>query len=238
DRKKDRDRSRSRPAKNASKSRSSESRPKKKEKESKLAEPPDWVPKSPSPEKAKTVKADMKKPSAVFGEMPSSLAIQSPPSHLPASQRAAPPGAGSAPDGSVPDWLADLMPSAGTGPGGLLRPRVPHREVMVPQPCVARLIGKGGEVIMAICNQTGADVKIKQETKEQGYSLAIITGHPDAMDAAERMVRQKLGLSGSTFVSKEMPISAEQVPLLMGPKASSSPVFQGGDLRADSGAVG
>ncbi|CAE8694239.1 unnamed protein product, partial [Polarella glacialis] len=49
DRKKDRDRSRSRPAKNASKSRSSESRPKKKEKESKLAEPPDWVPKSPSP---------------------------------------------------------------------------------------------------------------------------------------------------------------------------------------------
>jgi len=92
---------------------------------------------------------------------------------------------------------------------------------MVPQQCVARLIGKGGEVIMGICNTTGADVKIRQETKELGYSLAIITGHPDAMDAAERLVRQKLGLSGTGFASKELTVQSEHVPSIMGAKGAN-----------------
>jgi len=103
-------------------------------------------------------------------------------------------------DEDVPEWLTDLFQAPGNvgngggQVGGLLRPRMPHREVIVPQQLVARLIGKGGEVIMGICNATGADVKIRQETKDMGYSLAIITGHSDAMDTAEAMVRQKLGV--------------------------------------------
>merc|ERR1712023_117983 len=85
---------------------------------------------------------------------------------------------------AVPDWLSDLVPTP--SPGAMLRPR----EVMVPQQFVARLIGRGGEVIMAICNATGADVKIRQETKEMGYSLAVISGSAQAMSLAESMVRQ------------------------------------------------
>ncbi|CAK9051132.1 unnamed protein product [Durusdinium trenchii] len=180
-------------------------------KESKLAEPPDWLPKSPDekPKPVEAPRAPKSNPAPVPGEGRAAAPLQQQPA------KAA---------GDVPDWLQDLFggsnaPSNVAGP--LLRPRVPHREVMVPQQCVARLIGKGGEVIMGICNQTGADVKIRQETKELGYSLAIITGHPDAMDAAERLVRQKLGLSGTGFASKELTVQSEHVPTIMGAKGGN-----------------
>lgn len=199
DRKKEKERSRSR-----------SSSPKAR-KESKLAEPPDWLPKSPDekPKPVEAPRAPKSNPAPVPGEGRAAAPLQQQPA------KAA---------GDVPDWLQDLFggsnaPSNVAGP--LLRPRVPHREVMVPQQCVARLIGKGGEVIMGICNQTGADVKIRQETKELGYSLAIITGHPDAMDAAERLVRQKLGLSGTGFASKELTVQSEHVPTIMGAKGGN-----------------
>ncbi|CAJ1347424.1 unnamed protein product [Effrenium voratum] len=203
DRKKEKERSRSRTT----------SPPKRKEK---LAEPPDWLPRSPDQDRPKPVEAPR--------------APKSNPAPMPGEGRpAAPVSSGGKASDNVPDWLQDLFGGGGGGGGAaggnvggpLLRPRVPHREVMVPQQCVARLIGKGGEVIMAICNQTGADVKIRQETKELGYSLAIITGHPDAMDAAERLVRQKLGLSGSGFASKELSVQSEHVAHIMGPKGST-----------------
>jgi len=209
DRKKEKDRSRSRGK--ASRSRSSSGG--KKKKESKLAEPPagdSWLPKSPEPERPK---APLEPPRAP----------KSNPAPVPGEGRPAAPLPQGKPD-NVPDWLQDLFGgqnSGGNVAGPLLRPRVPHREVMVPQQCVARLIGKGGETIMAICNTTGADVKIRQETKELGYSLAIITGHPDAMDAAERLVRQKLGLSGTGFASKELTLQTEHVPTVMGPKGAT-----------------
>lgn len=109
---------------------------------------------------------------------------------------------------------------------------------MVPQQYVARLIGKGGEVIMGICNHTGADVKIRQETKDLGYSLAIITGHPDAMDVAERMVRQKLGaegLTGANFTTKELPISGDFVGAVLGPKGATLAEIRqrAGNLQVD-----
>merc|ERR1712039_561870 len=94
------------------------------------------------------------------------------------------------------DWLSDLFSqgdaAAARGGPSVAQPRMPHREVIVPQQCVSRIIGRGGDVIMGICNATGADVRIRQETKDLGYSLAIITGMPEAMEVAERMVRQKL----------------------------------------------
>merc|ERR1712194_131694 len=99
---------------------------------------------------------------------------------------------------SVPDWLSDIVPK-GNGIGmpvgtGIRGPA--HREVLVPQQYVSRLIGKGGETIMGICNSTGADVKLRQETKELGYSLAVITGRPEMVDIAERLVMEKLSLVG------------------------------------------
>merc|ERR1719240_1357112 len=105
----------------------------------------------------------------------------------------------------VPDWLSDLFTPTPPLPQAQnqlmlaeapLRPYVPYREVAVPQQLVARIIGKGGEVIMAICAATGADIKIRQETKALGYSLAVITGTSSAMEKAEEMVKQRLGLAG------------------------------------------
>lgn len=128
------------------------------------------------------------------GAVPQPSALAALPSSLPPSMPGAPPaGAGGA---SVPDWLSDIVPK---GPGlpvgtGIRGPA--HREVLVPQQYVSRLIGRGGETIMGICHQTGADVKIRQETKELGYSLAVITGRPEMVDVAERMVMEKLALVG------------------------------------------
>jgi len=107
--------------------------------------------------------------------------------------------------GLVPDWLSDLMPRAPAVPAPIIVPQVPQVtasgpggvNVMVPQQYVARLIGRGGEVIMGICNATGADVRIRQETKDMGYSLAVITGPPASVERAEAMVRQKLGMGAS-----------------------------------------
>jgi len=204
-RKKDRKKEKERQERSKSRTSSPKAR-----KESKLAEPPDWLPRSPEPDRPKPVeapRAPKSNPAPIPGEGRPAAPLQQP-------AKAA---------GDVPDWLQDLFGGSNTGnvAGPLLRPRVPHREVMVPQQCVARLIGKGGEVIMGICNTTGADVKIRQETKELGYSLAIITGHPDAMDAAERLVRQKLGLSGTGFASKELTVQSEHVPTIMGAKGTN-----------------
>jgi len=74
---------------------------------------------------------------------------------------------------------------------------------------------------MGICNATGADVKIRQETKDMGYSLAVITGHPDAMEKAEVMVRQKLGLSSGGAATKEILIPSEHVGAVIGPKGAT-----------------
>jgi len=90
-----------------------------------------------------------------------------------------------------------LVPASGA-PGQLT---IPHREVVVPQQFVSRLIGRGGEVIMGICNATGADVKIRQETKDLGYSLAVVAGRPEAMDLAERTVREKLETIGGRMAT-------------------------------------
>uniref|UniRef100_A0A7S1WT79 K Homology domain-containing protein n=1 Tax=Alexandrium catenella TaxID=2925 RepID=A0A7S1WT79_ALECA len=128
------------------------------------------------------------------------------------------PAAGDKP--KVPDWLADLVQAPGAAAAGA-RPQPPRREVMVPQQFVARLIGRGGEAIMGICSATGAEVKIRQETKDMGYSLAVITGRPDAMENAEIMVRQKLGLSSTGVATKEIPIPAELVGSVIGPKGAA-----------------
>jgi len=104
--------------------------------------------------------------------------------HLPKSSPAPPTAISAAvPVATVPDWVADLVQGNNTAS---------HREVFVPQTCVSRLIGRGGETITAICNQSGADVKIRQETKELGYSIAVLTGRPEGVELAERLVMEKL----------------------------------------------
>jgi len=206
DKENDRDREREKEkdrAKEREKDRDKE-REKEKEKDKESAsEPPPIAPKSPEPAR----------PAANGTAAPAAAAA------------AAPAAAG----GDVPDWLSDLFQASPAGP---LLPRMPHREVMVPQQFVARLIGRGGEVIMGIVNATGADVKIRQETKDLGYSLAVITGAPEAMDTAERMVRQKLGITGPVIGTKELPIAAEHLGAVLANKAAWL-----ADIRTRSGGL-
>ncbi|CAL1167482.1 unnamed protein product [Cladocopium goreaui] len=139
-----------------------------------------------------------------------------------------PPGAAAASPPDVPDWLTDIFTgsSAQAGPNSEtmlaeLRPKGPFREVQVPQRLVARLIGKGGEVIMSMCSSTGADIKVRQETKHLGYSLAIITGPEKAMKVAEELVKQRLGIAGENAGTREMLIASEHVSSLIGPRGAT-----------------
>eukprot|EP00931_Biecheleriopsis_adriatica_P021586 TRINITY_DN14078_c0_g2_i1.p1 TRINITY_DN14078_c0_g2~~TRINITY_DN14078_c0_g2_i1.p1 ORF type:complete len:380 (+),score=71.84 TRINITY_DN14078_c0_g2_i1:32-1171(+) len=212
DRKKgDRSRSR-RAAKDASRSHSSSSRPRRKEKK-----------KSREREKHKEKDQEREREREKLREPPSassgfahSLGLATPAALAPPparkSQAAVPPQATvpqpAAQLSAVPDWLADLV---GGSSVSAQQARGSRREVIVPQQNVARLIGKGGENITAITNMTGAEVKVNQGSKEMGYSLAIITGHPDAVDNAERLIRQKIGISATGSATKEVPILPEHV---------------------------
>ena len=64
-------------------------------------------------------------------------------------------------------------------------------EMMIPGHLVARVIGKGGEVIKALQEETGAKIVIIQESKEFAQEkLLKITGPPDKVEFARIRVDQ------------------------------------------------
>merc|ERR1712235_229868 len=64
-------------------------------------------------------------------------------------------------------------------------------EMMIPGHLVARVIGKGGEVIKALQEETGAKIVIIQESKEfANEKLLKITGPPDKVEFARMRVDQ------------------------------------------------
>merc|ERR1719193_2049519 len=77
-------------------------------------------------------------------------------------------------------------------------------EMMIPCRLVARIIGKGGEVIKALQEETGAKIVIIQDTKEFADEKPLkITGPPDIVEFAKQRVEQiiaeeeeKLGRGG------------------------------------------
>merc|ERR1719225_2276084 len=63
--------------------------------------------------------------------------------------------------------------------------------MMIPGHLVARVIGKGGEVIKALQEETGAKIVIIQESKEFAQEkLLKITGPPDKVEFARVRVDQ------------------------------------------------
>jgi len=88
---------------------------------------------------------------------------------------------------------------AGMGGGGAT-----SYEMMIPGRLVARIIGKGGEVIKALQEETGAKIVIIQDTKEFADEKPLkITGGPDIVEFAKKRVEQiiaeeeeKLGRGG------------------------------------------
>merc|ERR1712013_82883 len=64
-------------------------------------------------------------------------------------------------------------------------------EMMVPGHLVARIIGKGGEVIKALQEETGAKIVIIQDSKEFADEKPLkITGPPDRVEFAKQRVEQ------------------------------------------------
>merc|ERR1719187_2705215 len=64
-------------------------------------------------------------------------------------------------------------------------------EMMIPGHLVARVIGKGGEVIKALQEETGAKIVIIQESKEfANEKLLKITGPPEKVEFARVRVDQ------------------------------------------------
>merc|ERR1719330_2216430 len=79
----------------------------------------------------------------------------------------------------------------GMGGGGMPGAGGGNFEMMIPGHLVARVIGKGGEVIKALQEETGAKIVIIQESKEfAAEKLLKITGPPDKVEFARIRVDQ------------------------------------------------
>merc|ERR1719510_2254546 len=74
---------------------------------------------------------------------------------------------------------------------GQSQPATHVHEMMIPGNLVARVIGKGGEVIKAMQEETGAKIVIIQESKEFAQEkLLKIAGPPDKVEFARVRVDQ------------------------------------------------
>ena len=66
-------------------------------------------------------------------------------------------------------------------------------EMMIPGNLVARIIGKGGEIIKALQEKTGAKIVIIQESREYAAEKPLrITGSPEAVEMARIRVEAVL----------------------------------------------
>lgn len=104
----------------------------------------------------------------------------------------------------------------GGGFGGPQRMDLAAHEVRVEQGFVGWLIGKGGETVRLIKEQTGSTVVIDQSTKDQGYSTVRIQASPGA-DHALAMIEQKLSQVDALGNNvQEIQVDQQVVGLLIG----------------------
>lgn len=66
----------------------------------------------------------------------------------------------------------------------------PTKEVTVPHHAVGMVIGRGGDMIKRIQNQTGARVQFKPGDRDAPERIAELTGSPEALVQAEQMVNE------------------------------------------------
>merc|ERR1712137_111222 len=83
---------------------------------------------------------------------------------------------------------ADSLNGASTSGG----PDTMEETVMVEQRYVGWLLGKSGIVLKEIESHSGAQVKIDQSTKDQGYSTVRIAGNAYTMIEGKRLVDEKI----------------------------------------------
>lgn len=97
----------------------------------------------------------------------------------------------------IPDWLRDQFSVPKLPPEPVVR--AGQRKVKVPQHCVGRILGKMGATINEIQEASNTDIKMNQDTKEAGYSYAIVTSIKNVvgdLDTAERLINEKIAGGG------------------------------------------
>lgn len=65
-------------------------------------------------------------------------------------------------------------------------------DIPVPRTAVGIVIGKGGEMIKKIQQDTGAKVQFKQDDGQSDDRLCSITGPPDKVQQAQEMIQELL----------------------------------------------
>ncbi|CAE7195379.1 unnamed protein product, partial [Symbiodinium natans] len=99
------------------------------------------------------------------------------------------------------DLEALFRPSPPSRPGQVQKPpleplvRAGQRKVKVPQHCVGRILGKMGATIKKIQEASNTYIKVNQDTKEAGYSYAIVTSKKNLeveLDTAQRLLKEKI----------------------------------------------
>lgn len=89
-------------------------------------------------------------------------------------------------------------------------------EFQVEQSFVGWLIGRGGETVKQIKEQTGAVVVIDQATKDYGYSVVKIMPGPGAERARELIETKLTQVEGYGATAHEIPVDQAAVGLLIG----------------------
>eukprot|EP00930_Biecheleria_cincta_P060805 TRINITY_DN463_c0_g1_i1.p1 TRINITY_DN463_c0_g1~~TRINITY_DN463_c0_g1_i1.p1 ORF type:complete len:549 (+),score=83.41 TRINITY_DN463_c0_g1_i1:117-1763(+) len=109
----------------------------------------------------------------------------------------------------VPEWLRDqfVVPAA---PASAPEPvvRTGQRKVKVPQHCVGRILGKMGATINEIQDASNTDIRINQDTKDAGYSYAIVTStgcNETDLDKAEQLINEKIEAAPATSRAPSAP---------------------------------
>jgi len=90
------------------------------------------------------------------------------------------------PYGAPPMQMAPA--AGGSGPG--------FEDMMVPNLCVGKIIGKGGETISGIRNQSGADVKVDQDQRTGADRRVTLSGSPEAVAKAKQMIQEVINQMG------------------------------------------
>lgn len=125
-----------------------------------------------------------------------------------AAQQPQPQAPGSAASAAVPEWLADLF-------GGEPQPQ-PQASAAIPLEIPLHLAPLITPMVLAgIRAASGAEVALREDMQHYGYSLAIITGTPQAVALARAMMQQNLGLAGeSSNIVREIEVSGDpMVPI-------------------------
>lgn len=113
--------------------------------------------------------------------------------------------------------------------------KLENAELEVEQRFVGLLIGKGGENINRIKEESGAFVCFQQENSWQGYSTLRISGRPDCVERAKSLVDDKLAeLQGVGAGAEELELRVEQrfVGSLIGRAGETI-----SEIKAQSGAI-